>query len=218
MNLTKSEKHVLLHTTGLDRSKDAYRNHFVCGENHTDFKTLESLVGKSLMDKMRDNLDETNVTFVYRCTEKGIEAAKEIAPTDLIIISDGATSIREHFEDEDEETGVITMRIQHAAQRLWARVQKLENKNEAVAKELEEIKSLAKCWMIRAEDAEKELALVTRCKNCSNCERELDLDFSLICGLTGDVKQSEDYCSDGVQREVDEPEKVIEKESEETQK
>ncbi len=50
MNITKEELSILFHTLGLNYKPEPFRNHFVASKNHSDYKTLESLREKGLME------------------------------------------------------------------------------------------------------------------------------------------------------------------------
>lgn len=69
MMLTSKQKGILLHMTGLDRSKEPYRTHFATDEHGSDWDDLQALVVAGLVRPPRP-------AYV---TEAGIREAKAIA-------------------------------------------------------------------------------------------------------------------------------------------
>ena len=75
MGITKEEKSILFHTLGLNYKPISFRNHFVASKNHSDYKTLESLREKGLMElgKAPSFCPESDI--LYHVTTKGKEIA-----------------------------------------------------------------------------------------------------------------------------------------------
>lgn len=72
--LTYDERRIIRHTTGLDRSKTAYRNFFAADRGHQDMPILEALDARGLMVR------ETSASvpgFTFRVTAAGMQALKK---------------------------------------------------------------------------------------------------------------------------------------------
>ncbi len=52
--LTTKERHSLEHTTGWRSKQPLFRNHFVAGEGHDDWPTLQELCKRGLMRVSRE--------------------------------------------------------------------------------------------------------------------------------------------------------------------
>ena len=73
-DITYDERCIIQHTTGLDRSKTAYRNYFAADHGHHDMPVLEALVARGLMVR------ETSAIvpgFTFRVTAAGMQALKK---------------------------------------------------------------------------------------------------------------------------------------------
>lgn len=73
-NLTKKDMDIILHTSGLSRSKEAYRNRYVTQEDNPDLLALKE---KGLMDGRHVTMMCTG--YCYYLTKKGLEVAHELA-------------------------------------------------------------------------------------------------------------------------------------------
>ena len=72
MQMTERHKQVLRHTLGLKKDGDeAWRNHFVASEGHTDMPVLNDLLVADYM-AVRDNPGGSG--YLFRATDKGREA------------------------------------------------------------------------------------------------------------------------------------------------
>ena len=72
--MNHSEKHILRHSLGLDRSRSEYRNRFVTGPGTDDFAHCEALVAPGLMIR-RGGSELTGGDYIYSVTEAGHKAA-----------------------------------------------------------------------------------------------------------------------------------------------
>lgn len=70
--LTTDERGVMLHTLGLDRSKESYRNHFCAGDDHDELPVIRDLCRKGFMEpRYRINQGRD---MIYAVTPAGREA------------------------------------------------------------------------------------------------------------------------------------------------
>lgn len=67
---TEKEKNIMLHSLGLDRSKEAYRNYYAASEGHNSNKELENLVTHGLMVKRKDPFNDFD-GILYHVTNVG---------------------------------------------------------------------------------------------------------------------------------------------------
>ena len=70
-SLSYDERLVMLHTLGLDRGQEIYRNFFAASPGHRDIPTLDALVERDLMVKETSAISPD---FVYRVTAAGKQA------------------------------------------------------------------------------------------------------------------------------------------------
>lgn len=73
--LTYQQLRLLRHTLGLCLGKESYRNHFVAGESHNDYRDLQLLVEMGYMRVVPTPSFVANDAIVYQATNKGKEAA-----------------------------------------------------------------------------------------------------------------------------------------------
>lgn len=78
--LTSEEKHVLEHSTGWLSREPLFRNHFCAGPGHSDYPTIEALIGRGLMRVARQPSELSGGDFVYAVTASGIEALLSASP------------------------------------------------------------------------------------------------------------------------------------------
>jgi len=74
--ITEAHLDILRHATGLDRSKEAYRNYFCADEHHSDMPLINDLVAAGLMRAARKINDGRDT--IYIVTQAG--ASKIIPP------------------------------------------------------------------------------------------------------------------------------------------
>lgn len=75
MNITKEELSILFHTLGLNYEPDPFRNHFIASKEHSDYKTLESLIEKGLMGYSQKPSFCPDHDILYYVTQKGKDIA-----------------------------------------------------------------------------------------------------------------------------------------------
>ncbi len=75
--LTTKERHILEHTTGWRSKQPLYRNHFVAGEGHDDWPTLQELCKRGLMRVSREASEISGGDPVFAATEAGIESLRD---------------------------------------------------------------------------------------------------------------------------------------------
>ena len=80
IHVSEEEAHILLHSLGLTRGTEEYRNHFVTGEDTVDYPHCMALVEKGLMTR-RDGSPHFGGGFVFFVTEAGKQEARRIKET-----------------------------------------------------------------------------------------------------------------------------------------
>jgi hypothetical protein len=80
IHVSEEEAHILLHSLGLTRGTEEYRNHFVTGEDSVDYPHCMALVEKGLMTR-RDGSPHFGGGFVFFVTEAGKQEARRIKET-----------------------------------------------------------------------------------------------------------------------------------------
>lgn len=81
MELTKQDRHVLIHTlTGSNTDGNVYRNYFAAGPGHHDGPSLDRLCAGGLMRRGRKFNDGQDQYF--HCTEAGADAVGLELPHD----------------------------------------------------------------------------------------------------------------------------------------
>lgn len=78
IELTKEEKHILLHTLGYDYSNKTFRNRYVASSCNSNWEQLQLLVKKGLMEQDKVPLSSFN-EYVFWATKEGEKLAKGIA-------------------------------------------------------------------------------------------------------------------------------------------
>jgi hypothetical protein len=69
--INETERELMRHALGLNREREAFRNHFVCGEGHSDYDAWEALAARGLARKRRNSLNEMCVEFIFHLTDEG---------------------------------------------------------------------------------------------------------------------------------------------------
>lgn len=75
MKLTKAQEHVLLHSLGLTRKPESYRNYFCAGEGHADMPVIRELMDAGYMAAARTINEGRDTIFVV--TDSGRAALQE---------------------------------------------------------------------------------------------------------------------------------------------
>jgi hypothetical protein len=75
--MTNKERHVLEHTTGWRSANPLFRNHFVAGEGHDDWETLQELCRRGLMRVSREPSEISGGDPVFAATESGIAELRQ---------------------------------------------------------------------------------------------------------------------------------------------
>jgi len=78
-NLTESQLHILLHSLGLTKAEEIYRNHFVAGPGHSDYDDCMVLVEIGAMIR-RQGSELTGGDNVFYVTAKGKAIAESGRP------------------------------------------------------------------------------------------------------------------------------------------
>jgi hypothetical protein len=80
--MTDYQGTILLHMTGLDRSKEPYRNHFATHPGGDDHADLEAMLAEGLvyLGRRASGSGLYGDMLFYHCTEKGIAEAKRLSP------------------------------------------------------------------------------------------------------------------------------------------
>ncbi len=79
MNLSEKQRDILLHTTGLHRKPESYRNHFATDPDDEYWGSISGLVSLGLMERLYDHSGIFGGMVFFRCTALGMAEAQRLA-------------------------------------------------------------------------------------------------------------------------------------------
>lgn len=109
MDLTKEEKHILLHTLGLEniqfyekeKIEKPYRNGFYTSYKEKDFKIIKNLIDKGLMYDSKVTFKEGDTYFC--ATKNGILLAQKLALESIPKLTRSQKRYRLYLHSESDE-------------------------------------------------------------------------------------------------------------------